>query len=114
MPESAVAAYDMLTAAEQSEAQDFIQFLILKREKLLKKMKRRTKCAVFESFCAPFGIEYQTEESLRITAGQYASLRKNGLLIEDDDILIGSPAIAKNPCWLQTTQGIFPSCQASC
>lgn len=54
------------------------------------------KSAVFEAFCAAFGIEYQSEDSLRIAAENYAMLRKNGMLIEDDDILIGSLAIAKN------------------
>ena len=42
-----------------------------------------------------FGIEYQTRFSLDIAARNYAALKKTGQTIEDDDLLIGSLAIAE-------------------
>ncbi len=48
----------------------------------------------FDYFSRLFGIEYQTQNSLNIAAEQYATLLKKGTPIEDDDILIGSLAIA--------------------
>ena len=50
----------------------------------------------FENFSARCGIEYMSTETLREAAKQYAILRKNGITIDDDDILIGSLAIERN------------------
>lgn len=50
----------------------------------------------FEKFIDKCPIMYQTRESLEIAAQNYAALRKNGLKIDDADILIGSVAIAQN------------------
>ena len=50
--------------------------------------------AVFDDFCKHIEIDYQTQRSLEIAADNYAFLKQNGKLIEDDDILIGSLAIA--------------------
>lgn len=112
MPELPAVTYDMLTVTEQSEVQDFMQFLIAKRTSRAEKTGYEKKLDAIRAVCGlltdeeaeeirrncrvAFGIEYQTEESLRIAAENYAVLRKNGTLIEDDDILIGSLAIAKN------------------
>ena len=54
------------------------------------------KLAIFERFFQKIPIEYQTIDSLRIAAENYAYLRAEGKTIEDDDILIGSLAIAKD------------------
>ena len=54
------------------------------------------KLSRFDVFCDSFGIEYQTRFSLDVAARNYASLRKTGQTIEDDDLLIGSLAIAEN------------------
>ena len=53
------------------------------------------KLSKFDVFCDSFGIEYQTRFSLDIAARNYAALRKTGQTIEDDDLLIGSLAIAE-------------------
>lgn len=39
---------------------------------------------------------YMDFEILKESARQYADLRKRGITIDDDDILIGSSAIVKN------------------
>ena len=50
----------------------------------------------FKNFCNFFPISYMTKESLQQAAIIYAELRKEGNIIEDDDILIGSLALTKN------------------
>ena len=52
------------------------------------------KQAKFENFCRLFGIEYQSQLSLRIAAQNYARLKKLGIAIEDDDLLIGALAVS--------------------
>ncbi len=51
---------------------------------------------IFNNFCKHIEIDYQTQKSLEIAADNYAFLKQNGLLIGDDDILIGSLAIAND------------------
>ena len=51
---------------------------------------------LFNSVCAYYGILHTTNMDLYIAAEQYANLKRTGKLIEDDDILIGSLAIAEN------------------
>ena len=41
------------------------------------------------------GIEYMSIETLRESAKQYADLKRHGITISNDDILIGSLAIEK-------------------
>lgn len=41
-------------------------------------------------------MDFQTLESLEIASDNYAFLLRQGMAIEDDDILIGSLAIANN------------------
>ena len=52
--------------------------------------------AVFDVFAQRCGIEYMGIETFQEAAKQYASLKKNGLTIDDDDILIGALAIERN------------------
>ena len=49
----------------------------------------------FETFAKRCGIEYMDLTTLQEAARQYADLRKNGITIDDDDILIGSLAISR-------------------
>ncbi len=49
----------------------------------------------FELFVLRCGIEYMDMESLQESSRQYASLKKLGVTIDDDDILIGSLAITR-------------------
>ena len=49
----------------------------------------------FEIFANHCGIVYMDKSVLEEAAKQYAYLRKNGITIDDDDILIGSFAIEK-------------------
>ena len=51
--------------------------------------------AGFEIFANHCGIVYMDKSVLEEAAKQYAYLRKNGITIDDDDILIGSFAIEK-------------------
>ena len=50
----------------------------------------------FEIFAQRCGIEYMGLDTLRESAKQYADLKKHGISIDDDDILIGSLAIERN------------------
>jgi predicted nucleic acid-binding protein len=50
----------------------------------------------FIKFAEHCGIVYQSQESLDIASYNYASLLKQGNLIDDGDLLIGSLAIADN------------------
>ena len=52
--------------------------------------------AGFEIFANHCGIVYMDKSVLEESARQYADLRKHGITIDDDDILIGSFAITKN------------------
>lgn len=52
--------------------------------------------AGFEVFANHCGIEYMDLSVLKESARQYADLRKKGITIDDDDILIGSFAIVKD------------------
>lgn len=49
----------------------------------------------FEIFAKRCGIEYMDLLTLQEAARQYADLRKSGITIDDDDILIGSLAISR-------------------
>lgn len=49
----------------------------------------------FENFAQRCGIEHMGLETLRESARQYAALKKRGIRIDDDDILIGSLAIER-------------------
>ncbi len=49
----------------------------------------------FEIFAKRCGIEYMDLTTLQEAARQYADLRRNGITIDDDDILIGSLAISR-------------------
>ncbi len=51
--------------------------------------------AGFENFATHCGIVYMDLAVLKESAKQYADLRKHGIIIDDDDILIGSFAIVK-------------------
>ena len=51
--------------------------------------------AGFELFARKCGIERMDLQSLRESACQYADLRKRGIAIDDDDILIGSLALVR-------------------
>jgi predicted nucleic acid-binding protein len=50
----------------------------------------------FEAFSERCGIEYMDLETFKIAAVNYANLKKQGMTIGDDDILIGSLAIERN------------------
>lgn len=54
------------------------------------------KLRVFMNFCKHIPVVYQSCESIVIAAENYARLKKNGFLVEDDDILIGAVSIAHN------------------
>ena len=58
--------------------------------------RKKTSLIKFIAFVDKCRIEYQTKESLGLAAWNYANLRKNGKMIEDDDLLIGSLAVSKN------------------
>lgn len=49
-----------------------------------------------ENFAQRCGIEHMGLEMLREYSRQYAALKKRGIKIDDDDILIGSLAIERN------------------
>ena len=51
---------------------------------------------IFLNFCKNIPVDFQTTKSLEIAADNYSYLMHSGKLIEDDDILIGSLAIANN------------------
>lgn len=51
--------------------------------------------AGFEIFANHCGIVYMDKSVLEESARQYANLKNHGITIDDDDILIGSFAIAK-------------------
>lgn len=50
----------------------------------------------FETFAQRCGIEYMDLQTYREAAVQYAALKRQGIKIDDDDILIGSIAVARN------------------
>ena len=51
----------------------------------------------FENFCVHFRIEQMDLDTLRIAARLWATLRKNGEKIDDDDdILIGALSVQRN------------------
>lgn len=50
----------------------------------------------FEAFAGRCGIEYMDKNTFMEAARQYAGLKRKGLMIEDDDILIGSFSIERN------------------
>ena len=52
--------------------------------------------AAFEVFAQRCRIDFMGAETLREAAKQYADLKKHGITIDDDDILIGSLAIERN------------------
>ena len=52
--------------------------------------------AAFEVFAQKCGIEFMGIDTFKEAAKQYAFLRKHGITIDDDDILIGSLAIERN------------------
>ncbi|MBD5427746.1 MAG: type II toxin-antitoxin system VapC family toxin [Treponema sp.] len=54
------------------------------------------KFSLFMNFCEHIQVDFQTLESLEIASDNYAFLLRQGMAIEDDDILIGSLAIANN------------------
>lgn len=56
----------------------------------------RKQKAAFEVFAQKCGIEFMDTETFREAAKQYAELKKHGITIEDDDILIGSLAIERD------------------
>ena len=56
----------------------------------------RKKIKGFHDFCKHIPVVYQSYESIVIAAENYALLKRSGILIEDDDILIGAVAIAHN------------------
>ena len=47
----------------------------------------------FDYFCNLFGVSYMNLNALHEAAFIYSYLRKDGMLIEDDDILIGANAL---------------------
>ena len=49
----------------------------------------------FEIFAEHCGIVYMDKSVLQEAARQYADLKKHGITIDDDDILIGSLAISR-------------------
>lgn len=51
MPELPAATYDMLTATEQSEVQDFMQFLIAKRTRHAEKTEYEKKLDAIHAVC---------------------------------------------------------------
>ena len=51
--------------------------------------------SAFEIFAQKCGIEFMGTDTLRESAKQYANLKKQGITIDDDDILIGSLAIER-------------------
>lgn len=53
----------------------------------------KRKQELFDIFCDMFGISYMTRNSLQRAAQIYSDLRKNGRIIEDDDIFIGALAL---------------------
>ncbi|MBQ7612799.1 MAG: hypothetical protein IJU92_06995 [Spirochaetaceae bacterium] len=63
--------------------------------------------SAFENFVSRCGIEYMSIETLRESAKQYADLKRHGITISDDDILIGSLAIEKKLSSLPTVQNIL-------
>lgn len=51
--------------------------------------------AGFEVFARKCGIEFMGAETLKEAARHYADLKRSGIKIDDDDILIGSLAIER-------------------
>lgn len=70
---------------------DIVYYEVLRGFRLRNAMR---KFSVFMNFCKNIGIDFQTKESLELAAENYAHLTRNGITIGDDDILIGSLAIA--------------------
>ena len=66
---------------------------------------------VFESFAQKCGIEFMGIETYREAAKQYAELRKKGITIDDDDILIGSLTIERNAILVTNNQKHFVNMQ---
>lgn len=50
----------------------------------------------FEVFAEKCGIEYMNLQTFKEASKQYANLKKQGITIDDDDILIGALAVERN------------------
>ena len=51
---------------------------------------------LFMEFCKNIKVDFQTIESLEMASDNCAYLQQSGIPVEDDDILIGSLAVANN------------------
>lgn len=71
----------------------------------------KNKKAVFEVFAQKCGIEFMGIQTYKVAAKQYADLRKHGISIDDDDILIGSLAIERNAVLVTNNQKHFANMQ---
>lgn len=87
---------------------DLVYFEVLRGFEYSDKKNRK---AVFESFAQKCGIEFMGVGTYREAAKQYAELRKNGIIIDDDDILIGSLAIERNAILVTNNQKHFANMQ---
>ena len=85
---------------------DIVYYEVLRGFKYRNAMK---KFSVFMNFCKNIHIDFQTKESLEIAADNYAYLTQKGITIGDDDILIGSLAIANNAVMVTNNTKHFES-----
>lgn len=72
---------------------DIVYYEVLRGFEYIDQKKQKT---AFEFFAQQCGLEFMGLETLRESARQYANLKKHGITIDDDDILIGSLAIERN------------------
>lgn len=72
---------------------DLVYYEVLRGFEYSDPKNRKTAFDVFAQRC---GIEHMGIETLQEAAKQYASLKKHGITIDDDDILIGALAIERD------------------
>lgn len=90
---SVLAAFKNAYTFESVKIPDLVYYEVLRGFEYTDPKKQKNG---FEFFAQTCGIEYMDLQSLRESAKQYAFLKKQGNLIDDDDILIGCLAIRKN------------------
>ncbi len=87
-----LAAFKNAYAFDSVKIPDLVYYEVLRGFEYSDPKKQKAGFEVFANHC---GIVYMDLDVLKESAHQYADLRKHGITIDDDDILIGSFAIQK-------------------
>ena len=88
-----LAEFKKAYTASSVKIPDLVYYEILRGFEYSDPKKQKT---AFEIFARKCGIEFMRTETLEEAARQYACLKKHGITIDDDDILIGALAIERN------------------